>query len=140
MMIMNKAKEILSVALYNHMKLLEHWDNLSEGDIEIEKANILMHGPSGAGKTYLIKTLARLFKVPYAIADATTLTESGYVGSDVECVLQKLLNAANGDITAAERGIIFIDEIDKKANKSGVNNSITRDVSGKNLAVQIQLP
>ena len=126
-----RAKEVLSVALYNHMKLLEHWDNLSEGDIEVEKSNIIMFGPSGSGKTYLIKTLARLFKVPYAIADSTTLTESGYVGSDVECVLQKLLKNADGDIKAAERGIVFIDEIDKKANKSGVNNSITRDVSGE---------
>ena len=127
----DRAKEILSVAVYNHMKLLEHWDNIQEGDVEVEKSNILMVGPTGSGKTHLIKNLARLFKVPYAICDATTLTESGYVGSDVETVLQKLLNAANGDVKLAERGIVFIDEIDKKANKGGVNNSITRDVSGE---------
>ena len=112
-------------------QLLEHWDNIQEGDVEVEKSNILMVGPTGSGKTHLIKNLARLFKVPYAICDATTLTESGYVGSDVETVLQKLLNAANGDVKLAERGIVFIDEIDKKANKGGVNNSITRDVSGE---------
>lgn len=127
----DRAKAILSVAVYNHMKLLEHWDNLQDGDVEIEKSNILMVGPTGSGKTHLIKNLARLFQVPYVIADATTLTESGYVGSDVETVLQKLINAADGDIKLAERGIVFIDEIDKKANKGGVNNSITRDVSGE---------
>lgn len=126
----DEAKRKLSVAIYNHMKLLAHADN-SDGDVEIEKSNILMVGPSGCGKTHLVKSLARLFKVPYAIADATTLTESGYVGADVETVLQKLLNNANGDIERAERGIVFIDEIDKKANKSQENNSITRDVSGE---------
>ena len=99
--------------------------------MEIEKSNILLIGPSGSGKTHIVKTLAKLFDVPYAIADATTLTESGYVGADVESVLQKLLTAANGDIKRAERGIIFIDEIDKKANKGGENTSITRDVSGE---------
>ena len=125
------AKRILSVAVYNHMKMLNHYDNLQNGDVEIEKSNVLMVGPSGCGKTHIIKNLARLFKVPYAIADATTLTESGYVGSDVETVLQKLLFSANGDVKQAERGIIFIDEIDKKANKSQENNSITRDVSGE---------
>lgn len=125
------AKRILSVAVYNHMKMLNHYDQIKDGDVELEKSNVLMVGPSGCGKTHLIKNLARLFKVPYAIADATTLTESGYVGSDVETVLQKLLFSANGDVKQAERGIIFIDEIDKKANKSQENNSITRDVSGE---------
>ena len=127
----DRAKEILSVAVYNHMKLLYHWDNLDAGGVEVEKANILLHGATGSGKTYLVKNLARLFKVPYAICDATCLTESGYVGSDVEVVLQKLLNNAGGDVKQAERGIIFIDEIDKKANKGAENMSITRDVSGE---------
>lgn len=126
----DEAKRKLAVSVYNHYKMLDHAEN-SESDVEIEKSNILMVGPSGCGKTHLIKSLARLFKVPYAIADATTLTESGYVGADVETVLQKLLNNASGDIKQAERGIVFIDEIDKKANKSQENNSITRDVSGE---------
>lgn len=127
----DRAKEILAVAVYNHMKLLYHWDNLDDGGVEIEKANILLHGATGSGKTYLVKNLARLLKVPYAICDATCLTESGYVGSDVEVVLQKLLNNAGGDVKQAERGIIFIDEIDKKSNKGSKNMSITRDVSGE---------
>lgn len=127
----DEAKRKLAVAVYNHYKILDHTDNADKDSIEIEKSNILMVGPSGCGKTHLIKSLARLFRVPYAIADATTLTESGYVGADVETVLQKLLNNADGDIKQAERGIVFIDEIDKKANKAQENNSITRDVSGE---------
>jgi len=125
------AKKILSTATYNHMKLLEHYDNLQEGDVEIEKSNVIMVGPSGVGKTHIVKTLARLFKVPYCICDATSLTESGYVGADVETILQKLYINAGGDIKRAERGIVFIDEIDKKANKGAENMSITRDVSGE---------
>lgn len=126
-----KAKQILSVATYNHMKLLDHYDNCQDKDVELEKSNIILCGPSGSGKTHLIKTLAKLFDVPYAICDATSLTESGYVGADVESVLQKLIINANNDIGRAERGIVFIDEIDKKANKGSENNSITRDVSGE---------
>jgi ATP-dependent Clp protease ATP-binding subunit ClpX len=128
----DKAKRILSVAVYNHMKLLDFYDNQSaDSDIEIEKSNILMVGPSGMGKTHIIKSLAKLFKVPYCIVDATSLTESGYVGADVETILQKLLTNADGDVEKAERGIVFIDEIDKKANKGEENMSITRDVSGE---------
>lgn len=125
-----QAKKILSVAVYNHMKLLDHYDNTDNANIDIEKSNIILVGSSGCGKTYMIKTLAKLFDVPYAICDATTLTESGYVGADVESVLQKLLINANNDIKKAERGIIYIDEIDKKANKGQESSSITRDVSG----------
>lgn len=127
----DEAKKVLSVAVYNHYKRmsvpkLEQKTN----DVKIEKSNILLIGPTGSGKTLLAKTLAEKLKVPFAIADATTLTEAGYVGEDVENVLLKLINAADGDIAAAERGIIFIDEIDKIARKSE-NTSITRDVSGE---------
>ena len=125
------AKQVLSVAFYNHMKMLEHYDNIQAGDVEVEKSNVLLCGPTGSGKTHIVRCLAKLFKVPYAICDATSLTESGYVGSDVETVLQKLIINADGDISKAERGIVFIDEIDKKANKGGENTSITRDVSGE---------
>ncbi|MCQ2578814.1 MAG: ATP-dependent Clp protease ATP-binding subunit ClpX [Treponema sp.] len=125
------AKKVLSVAVYNHYKRLskpaEAW---KENDIKIEKSNVLLIGPTGSGKTLLAKTLAQKLQVPFAIADATTLTEAGYVGEDVENVLLKLINAADGNIAAAERGIIFIDEIDKIARKSE-NTSITRDVSGE---------
>ena len=122
------AKKVLSVAVYNHYKQLSA--AARKKDIKIEKSNILLLGPTGSGKTLLAKTLAQKLKVPFAIADATTLTEAGYVGEDVENVLLKLINAADGDVAAAERGIIFIDEIDKIARKSE-NTSITRDVSGE---------
>ena len=122
------AKKVLSVAVYNHYKQLSA--AARKKDIKIEKSNILLLGPTGSGKTLLAKTLAQKLKVPFAIADATTLTEAGYVGEDVENVLLKLINAADGNIEAAERGIIFIDEIDKIARKSE-NTSITRDVSGE---------
>lgn len=125
------AKRVLSVAVYNHYKRMSVPKTLSnDDDILIEKSNILLMGPTGSGKTLLAKTLAQKLKVPFAIADATTLTEAGYVGEDVENVLLKLINAANGNIHAAERGIIFIDEIDKISRKSE-NTSITRDVSGE---------
>ncbi len=124
-------KRVLSVAVYNHYKRIQHKQNAtSDNDTEIEKANVLLIGPTGTGKTLLAKTLARKLKVPFAIADATTLTEAGYVGEDVENILLKLIQAAGGNIEAAERGIIYIDEIDKIARK-GENASITRDVSGE---------
>ena len=126
----NYAKKALSVAVYNHYKRMASLKKLEKNDVTIEKTNILLIGPTGSGKTLLAKTLAQKLKVPFAIADATTLTEAGYVGEDVENVLLKLINAANGNIAAAEKGIIFIDEIDKIARKSE-NTSITRDVSGE---------
>lgn len=122
------AKKVLSVAVYNHYKRMTK--HASEDDVQIEKSNILLIGPTGSGKTLLAKTLAKKLNVPFAIADATTLTEAGYVGEDVENVLLKLINAADGNIEAAQRGIIFIDEIDKISRKSE-NTSITRDVSGE---------
>ncbi|HAK68154.1 MAG TPA: ATP-dependent Clp protease ATP-binding subunit ClpX [Treponema sp.] len=127
----DQAKKVLSVAVYNHYKQLSiSKEQQVASDVKIEKSNILLLGPTGSGKTLLAKTLAERLKVPFAIADATTLTEAGYVGEDVENVLLKLINAADGDVSAAERGIIFIDEIDKISRKSE-NTSITRDVSGE---------
>lgn len=124
-------KKVLSVAVYNHYKQLSlSKEAQAANDVKIEKSNILLLGPTGSGKTLLAKTLAQKLNVPFAIADATTLTEAGYVGEDVENVLLKLINAADGDVSAAERGIIFIDEIDKISRKSE-NTSITRDVSGE---------
>ena len=122
------AKKTLSVAVYNHYKRLQ--SNDVDDDVELQKSNIIMVGPTGSGKTLLAQTLARLLEVPFAIADATSLTEAGYVGEDVENCLLKLIQAADYDIAKAERGIIYIDEIDKIARKSE-NPSITRDVSGE---------
>jgi len=126
----DEAKKILSVAVYNHYKRIYSNKNLSKNDVELEKSNILLAGPSGSGKTLLAQTLARLLKVPFAIVDATSLTEAGYVGEDVENILLRLIQNADGDIKKAEIGIIYIDEIDKISRK-GDNPSITRDVSGE---------
>ncbi len=129
------AKRVLSVAVYNHYKriltrLPEKGDKTANDGIEIQKSNVLLLGPTGVGKTYLAQTLAKALKVPFAIADATTLTEAGYVGEDVENILLRLIQAADFDIELAERGIIYIDEIDK-ISRRGENRSITRDVSGE---------
>jgi len=125
-----ESKKTLAVAVYNHYTRIRHFDNKKEDDVELAKSNVLLIGPTGSGKTLLAQTLARILHVPFAIADATTLTEAGYVGDDVENVLVRLIHAADMDIHAAERGIIYIDEIDKIARKSE-NVSITRDVSGE---------
>ncbi len=122
------AKKVLAVAVYNHYKRLNQ--NIEEDEVEIEKSNIVMVGKTGTGKTLLAKTIARVLKVPFSIVDATVLTEAGYVGEDVESILTRLLQAADYDVAAAEKGIVYIDEVDKIARKND-NPSITRDVSGE---------
>ena len=123
-----RAKRALSVAVYNHYKRISR--KADPGDVELQKSNILLLGPTGCGKTYLAQTLARILNVPFAIADATSVTEAGYVGDDVETILLRLIQAADWDIEKAQRGIVYVDEIDKIARK-GENMSITRDVSGE---------
>lgn len=129
-----KAKKIISVAVYNHYKRILHGSGKDKDTLKIEKSNILMLGPTGSGKTYLVKTLANILKVPLAIADATSLTEAGYIGDDIESVLSKLLSAADGDVDRAQSGIVFIDEIDKIAKKA---NTKSRDVSGESVQQEL---
>ncbi len=129
-----RAKKAISVAVYNHYKRVYALTGGSADGVEIEKSNILMIGPTGSGKTYLVKTLARLLDVPLAVADATSLTEAGYIGDDIESVVSKLLAAADNDVDRAEHGIIFIDEIDKIAKKKNTN---TRDVSGESVQQEL---
>ncbi|HIM36829.1 MAG TPA: ATP-dependent Clp protease ATP-binding subunit ClpX [Dehalococcoidia bacterium] len=130
-----KAKKILSVAVYNHYKRI--WSGSKRSDVELQKTNILLIGPTGCGKTLLAETLARTLDVPFAVCDATSLTESGYVGEDVENILLRLIQSADWDIPKAEKGIIYIDEIDKIARKEGINRSITRDVSGEGVQQEL---
>ncbi|MBA3025754.1 MAG: ATP-dependent Clp protease ATP-binding subunit ClpX [Sulfurimonas sp.] len=125
-----RARKLLSVAVYNHYKRIFKTKNITEDDTEIAKSNVLLIGPTGSGKTLMAQTIARVLNVPIAIADATSLTEAGYVGEDVENILTKLLQAADGDIERAQQGIVFIDEVDKVSRMSE-NRSITRDVSGE---------
>jgi ATP-dependent Clp protease ATP-binding subunit ClpX len=130
-----RAKKILSVAVYNHFKRI--WNGNNGSNVELQKANILLIGPTGCGKTLLAETLARTLKVPFAVCDATSLTESGYVGEDVENILLRLIQAADWDVSRAEQGIVYIDELDKIARKEGVNRSITRDVSGEGVQQEL---
>ena len=130
-----RAKKILSVAVYNHFKRI--WNGKNASDIELQKTNILLMGPTGCGKTLLAETLAGTLDVPFAVCDATSLTESGYVGEDVENILLRLIQAADWDVSRAEHGIIYIDELDKIARKEGVNRSITRDVSGEGVQQEL---
>ena len=130
-----KAKKILSVAVYNHFKRI--WSGSQRSEVELQKTNILLMGPTGCGKTLLAQTLARILDVPFAVCDATSLTESGYVGEDVENILLRLIQAADWDVPRAEHGIIYIDELDKIARKEGVNRSITRDVSGEGVQQEL---
>ena len=130
-----RAKKILSVAVYNHFKRI--WNGHRRSDVELQKTNILLLGPTGCGKTLLAETLARTLDVPFAVCDATSLTESGYVGEDVENILLRLIQAADWDVARAENGIIYIDELDKIARKEGANRSITRDVSGEGVQQEL---
>ena len=132
-----RAKRVLSVAVYNHFKRIWNGHQNSESDVELQKTNILLIGPTGCGKTLLAETLARTLDVPFAVCDATSLTESGYVGEDVENILLRLIQAADWDVTRAEHGIIYIDELDKIARKEGINRSITRDVSGEGVQQEL---
>ena len=129
------AKKVLSVAVYNHYKRI--WSGKQHSDVEIQKTNILLIGPPGCGKTLLAQTLAKILDLPFAIADATSITESGYVGEDAENILLRLIQAADWDIAKAEQGIIYIDEFDKIARKEGPNRSITRDVSGEGVQQEL---